>query len=120
MNKITVSQLAAELNIKPRSVWYWITALGIEGERVGVMRMMLLSEADAQNIKDHCIKYQDGNDTVSVAMLMKELSLSKQGVWDVVRKTTIRSNSRKGSQTRFSQAEAAVIRSIAHERKNNR
>ena len=120
MKKITVSQLATDLDIKPRSVWYWINALGIKGERVGAMRMMLLSEDDAQRIKDHCIKYQDGNDMVSVAMLMAELQLSKQGVWNLIHKTGIRDGSRKGAQTRFSQSEAAVIRSVAHDRKIDR
>jgi hypothetical protein len=120
MKKITVSELAKELGILPKAVWYWINALDIKGERVGAMRMMLLSEAEAQSIKDHCIKYQDGNDTVTVATLMGELQLSKQGVWNLIHKTGIRSGSRKGAQTRFSRAEAAIIRSIADERKANR
>ncbi len=120
MNKITASDLAKELNIKPRSVWYWIDALKIKGDRVGAMRMILLSDAEANQIREHCAKYQDSIGSSSVAVLMKELDLSKQGVWDIIKVTGLRKNARKGSNARFSPEEVALIRSVANERKENR
>ena len=119
-NKLTVREVAKDLGIQPRSVWYWINKLKIKGEYIGAIRMMLLSPQEVETIKENCIKFQDGNDTVSVAMLMAELQLSKQGVWNLIHKTGLRSGSRKGAQTRFSQSEAAVIRSVAHDRKIDR
>lgn len=119
-NKLTVREVAKDLGIQPRSVWYWINKLRIKGEYIGAIRMMLLSPEEVETIKENCIKFQDGNDTVSVAMLMTELGLSKQGVWNLIHKTGLRSGSRKGAQTRFTQAEAAIIRSVVSERKIDR
>jgi transposase-like protein len=110
MDTVTVTELAKEMGISRRATWYWIDKLGLGATKIGATGMVVLSDAEIELIKENVHRMQK-MPGVSVADLVTELGMTRQGLWRIIRKLGLRKSNNVGRSVKFNAEEAELIRS---------